>query len=62
MVTVVDDTGSATLATSLGRNPHFEDGKALKSAQVVIIAWPLSSRDVSATSRTLTSVKMRAPN
>ena len=41
LVTVVDDTGSAPLATSLGRNPHFEDGKTLDLFQAGIIAWSL---------------------
>ena len=41
VVMVVDDTGSAPLATSLGRNPHFEDGKTLDLFQAGIIAWSL---------------------
>ena len=40
---VVDETGSAPRATSLGRNPHVEEGKAFNSLQagVRVIAWSL---------------------
>lgn len=41
VVTVVDDTGAATFATTLGLNPYFEDGTSINSFQKVILAWTL---------------------